>query len=516
MSNEIKCPHCGKVIQVDESSYANIVSQVRTKEFASEIAEREKLLASEHEHAVEQAVTAEREKLTSQMTQDHNALAQELSQSREKFLADIAERDAQLAEAKAQLDALHKEAQTSQQLAVAKATSDLEKERDALKAELAHTKQTFEAQTRAEQERAAGELKAMQVQAEAELSAARAKAENELALEKERAASELAAAQELAIHAKEQFEAKLKLQESEKEQIKSSMQVELSQAVSAKDREIAGREAIIKLKDDEISQLRDMKSRMTVKLLGESLEQHCLNEFNRVRSMAFPTAYFEKDNDVVDGTKGDFVFREEEDGVELISIMFEMKNESEDSTHTHKNEDFFKKLDHDRTSKRCEYAVLVSLLEPDSELYNEGIVDVSYRYPKMYVIRPQFFLPLISLLRNAAKNAQQYRVALEIERQKNIDVTHFEERMEEFKTGFTKNVLTASKKFDAAIDEIDKTIVHLQKVKENLVSSERQLRLAGDKAEGLTIRKLTWKNPTMKEKFDQARLEAGEGELEEN
>ncbi|WP_298579017.1 DUF2130 domain-containing protein, partial [uncultured Olegusella sp.] len=270
--------------------------------------------------------------------------------------------------------------------------------------------------------------------------------------------------------------------------------------------QLAGRDALIKLREEEISQLKDMKSKLSVKLVGESLEQHCQNEFNKIRMTAFPQAYFEKDNDASEGTKGDFIFREEaDDGVELLSIMFEMKNESasSDARNQKTNEHFFAKLDADRRRKGCEYAVLVSLLEPESELYNQGIVDVSYRYPKMYVIRPQFFIPLISFLRNAALSAADARRELAEIRQQNIDVTQFEEKMQNFQDGFSKNFAAASKRFDAAIEEIDKTISHLQKVKDNLLSSENQLRLANDKAQGLTIRKLTWGNPTMQEKFRQ-------------
>ena len=255
-----------------------------------------------------------------------------------------------------------------------------------------------------------------------------------------------------------------------------------------------------------IERLKDMKIRLSTKMVGESLEQHCETEFNRLRMTAFPHAYFEKDNDASEGTKGDFIFREaDKDGNEIISIMFEMKNENDATATKHKNEDFFKKLDADRTKKGCEYAILVSLLEPESELYNAGIVDVGYRYPKMYVIRPQFFIPIITLLRNAALNSLKYKQELAIVRQQNIDVTKFEEKLGKFQDGFSKNFELASRKFQTAIDEIDTTIKHLQKVKDNLISSENNLRLANDKAQGLTIRKLTWGNPTMKAKFDEAR-----------
>ena len=238
-------------------------------------------------------------------------------------------------------------------------------------------------------------------------------------------------------------------------------------------------------------------------MVGESLEQYCENEFNKLRATAFPNAYFEKDNDARTGSKGDFIYRESADGVEFISIMFEMKNEMDTTATKHKNEDFFKELDKDRKEKGCEYAVLVSLLEADSELYNTGIVDVSYRYEKMYVVRPQFFIPLITLLRNAALNSLKYKTELAVIRNQNIDITHFEEDMNDFKEKFSRNYRLASEKFQKAIDEIDKTIDHLQKTKEALLSSENNLRLANNKAEELSIKRLTKNNPTMKQKFEE-------------
>ena len=289
---------------------------------------------------------------------------------------------------------------------------------------------------------------------------------------------------------------------AEKQQLEAAHALEIEQARKSN-------AEIIRFKDEEIERLRDMKARLSTKMVGETLEQHCETEFNRLRMTAFPRAYFEKDNDASAGTKGDFIFREcDKDGNEIISIMFEMKNENDTTATKHKNEDFFKKLDHDRRMKGCEYAVLVTLLEPESELYNAGIVDVSYRYQKMYVIRPQFFIPMITLLRNAAMNSLAYKQELALVRQQNIDVTRFEEKLEAFQSGFGKNYDLASRKFQTAIDEIDTTIKHLQKVKDNLISSENNLRLANDKAQGLSIRKLTWGNKTMKEKFDEAREEA--------
>lgn len=264
----------------------------------------------------------------------------------------------------------------------------------------------------------------------------------------------------------------------------------------------------LKEKEEQIEYYKDFKARQSTKMIGESLEQHCLTQFNSIRMTAFPAAYFEKDNDAKSGSKGDFIFREaDEDGIEYISIMFEMKNEADTTATKHKNEDFFKELDKDRREKNCEYAVLVSLLENDSDYYNQGIVDVSYRYPKMYVVRPQHFLTIITLLRNAARNSLQYQKELAIVRNQQVDIMNFEENMNAFKDGFARNYRIASEKFKTAIDEIDKSITHLQKIKEALTSSERNLRLANDKAEDLTIKKLTKNAPAVKAMFEQLEKE---------
>ncbi|MBX7202338.1 MAG: DUF2130 domain-containing protein [Bacteroidia bacterium] len=261
---------------------------------------------------------------------------------------------------------------------------------------------------------------------------------------------------------------------------------------------------IIRLKEEEIALRKDMKLKLSTKMIGETLEIHCDNEFNRIRASAFPRAYFEKDNDSKTGSKGDFIFKEaDENGNEIVSIMFEMKNEGDETATKKKNEDFLKELDKDRNEKNCEYAVLVSMLEPESELYNGGIIDVSYKYPKMYVVRPQFFIPIITLLRNAALNSMKYKAELALVRNQNIDITHFEENINAFKEGFARNYDLASRKFKTAIDEIDKTIDHLQKTKDALLSSENNLRLANNKAEDLTIKKLTRGNPTMTAKFEE-------------
>jgi hypothetical protein len=270
----------------------------------------------------------------------------------------------------------------------------------------------------------------------------------------------------------------------------------------------------LKDRDDAIDRLRDMKTRLSTKMVGETLEQHCETEFNRVRAMAFPRAYFEKDNDARAGSKGDFIFRDrDESDTEIVSIMFEMKNESDETATKKKNEDFFRELDKDRTEKGCEYAVLVSLLELDSELYNGGIVDVFHRYPKMYVIRPQFFIPIITLLRNAAMNSLKYKTELAQVRAQNIDITNFEAQLENFKSAFGKNYDLAAKRFQTAIDEIDKSIDHLQKTKEALLGTDRNLRLANDKAQDVTIKKLARGNPTMATKFAELKsLESPESE----
>ncbi|ERL12858.1 DUF2130 domain-containing protein [Olegusella massiliensis] len=453
--SDIVCPNCGTHFTVDESGYAQIVAQVRDKEFKRELEARENLLRSDSQKSQQLELAKLRDQLLTDAAKDKQIAAHE-----------IAQRDAQLAELKAQIKAAQDtrdqavrlaETQTIQQVQTQLAERDTHIAQ--LTAQLASQKDTLQAQ-------------------------------NELALAKLYAQAQ---------KERDELTSQLALAKSEAERSVNTLQMQMSE-------QLAGRDALIKLREEEISQLKDMKSKLSVKLVGESLEQHCQNEFNKIRMAAFPQAYFEKDNDASEGTKGDFIFREEaDDGVELLSIMFEMKNESasSDARNQKTNEHFFAKLDADRRRKGCEYAVLVSLLEPESELYNQGIVDVSYRYPKMYVIRPQFFIPLISFLRNAALSAADVRRELAEIRQQNIDVTQFEEKMQNFQDGFSKNFAAASKRFDVAIEEIDKTISHLQKVKENLLSSENQLRIANDKAQGLTIRKLTWGNPTMQEKFRQ-------------
>lgn len=327
---------------------------------------------------------------------------------------------------------------------------------------------------------------------EAEITQLKAKIEN-VEVEKKLAVNE---ALQKVLKERDDLANHLKTKELEKQNIESSLKQQFLAELQSKD-------AIIKHKDEEISRVKDMKLKLSTKMLGETLEQHCETEFNKLRATAFQKAYFEKDNDARSGSKGDYIYREtDEAGNEIISIMFEMKNEGDETASKKKNEDFFKELDKDRNEKKCEYAVLVSLLESESEYYNTGIVDVSHKYNKMYVVRPQFFIPIITLLRNAAMNSMQYKAELALERKQTIDITNFEEKINLFKAGFAKNYELASRQFKTAIEEIDKTIDHLHKTKDALLSSVNNLRLANNKAEDLTIKKLTHNNPTMKAKFD--------------
>ena len=347
------------------------------------------------------------------------------------------------------------------------------------------------------------ELAELKAKKEIELSQKLSQKENEL-LQLKAKIDNLEVAKKLAVNEavqkvqkeRDNLENDLKTKELEKQNLANSLKQQFSTELQNKD-------VIIKYKDEEIARVKDMKLKLSTKMLGETLEQHCETEFNKLRSTAFQRSYFEKDNDSKSGSKGDFIYREtDEAGNEIISIMFEMKNEGDETATKKKNEDFFKELDKDRNEKKCEYAVLVSLLETESEYYNSGIVDVSHKYSKMYVVRPQFFIPIITLLRNAAMNSIQYKAELTLVRSQNIDITNFEEKMNNFKEGFARNYDLASRKFKDAIDGIDKTIKELEKTKAALVSSENNLRLANEKTEDLTIKKLTHNNPTMKSKFD--------------
>ena len=359
------------------------------------------------------------------------------------------------------------------------------------------------------------QAKALQEKFNAELALAKNKAEQNSFDELARLKSQIEVLQERLKNSdskielevnKAKSESKDKLNEKEQEIIR--LKDELKSAEQNNALKISGinqqHKEEIRMKDEQIAFYKDLKTRMSTKLVGETLEQHCLNQFNSIRMSAFPNAYFEKDNDASSGSKGDFIFRENtEEGAELVSIMFEMKNENDTTATKHKNEDFFKELDKDRNEKKCEYAVLVSMLEPENEYYNAGIVDVSYRYPKMYVVRPQCFIPFITLIRNAALASSEYKNQLVLAKNQNLDVSHFEEDLETFKEKFAENYNRASDRFAKAIEEIDKTIDHLNKVKEGLVGADRNLRLANDKAQDLTVKKLTRNNPTMKQKFDE-------------
>lgn len=401
---DIKCPNCGEIFQVDESDYAQIVKQIRDKEFEDELNRREAALNDKSQRELE-IVRLNQEK------KQEEALARKS--------AEITDKDKEIAELKAKLDS----ANADKKIAIMEAVDAKEKELREKSDEITTLKSKLELKD----------------------------AESELSIKS----------------LKEGYESKLKD------------------------------------KEEQIEYYKDFKARQSTKMIGESLEQHCLIEFNNLRMTAFPNAYFEKDNDATSGSKGDFIFRDYADGVEYISIMFEMKNEADETKTKHKNEDFFKELDKDRKEKKCEYAVLVSLLELDNDYYNNGIVDVSYKYEKMYVVRPQFFIPLISLLRNAALNSLEYKQELQIVRNQQLDLVHFEENMETFKAGFGRNYELASRKFQDAIDEIDKSIKQLERVKEALTSSERNLRLANDKAQELSIKKLTKNAPSVKAMFDE-------------
>ncbi len=406
---EIRCPNCGEVFQVDESGYEQIARQIRDKEFEKEIERREKELEDKKIRELELMRIKEEKEHTEKLSSKN---------------AEISARDQKIAELQAQLAA----GETALRLAVKEAVEKKNEELSLKASEIADLK---------------GEIKNKETESRL----------NEKSI-------------------KEQYEDKLRI------------------------------------KDEQIEYYKDFKARQSTKMIGESLEQHCLAQFNSIRMTAFPNAYFEKDNDARTGSKGDFIYREKaEDGTEFISIMFEMKNEADTTATKHKNEDFFKELDKDRNEKGCEYAILVSLLEIDNELYNNGIVDVSYKYPKMYVIRPQFFIPIITLLRNAARNSLQYRQELQLIRNQQIDILHFEENMNSFKEGFARNYRLASEKFATAIEEIDKTIDHLQKTKAALLSSENNLRLANNKADELSIKRLTKNAPSVKAMFDQLKNE---------
>ena len=436
--NEIKCPHCQTVFTIDENSYADIVSQVRNKEFAEDV--HKQLEFAKKQFETEKALAKEQEK---------RLYDEERANFEKKILSlELALKNADVKEEKNVQEALHQK----------------EKEFNALQAELDQLKQQLQFK-------------------EVELS--------------QKFQEDLHAKERTILELKQEKELQQKEQEVQQTALKEKYELELR---SKKDQF----ELELKAKDEAIAFYKDFKAKQSTKMVGESLEQHCEIEFNRLRMTAFPRAEFGKDNDAKTGSKGDYIYREyDENGIEILSIMFEMKNENDETATKKKNEHFFKELDKDRHEKQCEYAILVSLLEADNELYNTGIVDVSYQYPKMYVVRPQFFIPIITLLRNAALNSLQYKQELAMMRDQHIDITHFEEDLETFKKGFARNYELASKKFQSAIDEIDKTIKSLEKTKAALLSSENNLRLANNKAEDLTVKKLVKNNPTMKQRFEE-------------
>ena len=542
--HEIICPHCKKAFKIDEAGYADIQKQVRDSEFDKQREELEKQLH-------ERLQLAEQEK--------RNAVALEQARMAGELTSSAANKDAEIQDLKNQLEA----AAMASQLAVTQALSGLEKERDGLLNQLAqaqHEQQSTEllaaARLQAELEKTAaakdaaiqrlkaqldGETVARQLAVNDAVSDAQ-KQRDELAQQLRQAQLEQKAQAELAQarleselqKAATSKELALQTLQSQLDATSVSHQLAITEAVgkvqqerdslknhldrAALEKELAEKslkdkyETQLKDRDEAIERLRDMKAKLSTKMVGETLEQHCEIEFNRIRASAFPRAYFEKDNDAGSGSKGDFIFRESDDArTEIVSIMFEMKNENDQTATKKKNEDFFKELDKDRTEKGCEYAVLVSLLEPDNELYNSGIVDVSHRYPKMYVVRPQFFIPMITLLRNAAMNSLHYKSELALVKAQNVDITRFESQLDDFKASFGRNWRLASDGFEEAVKRIDEAIKDLEKTKDALYKSANNLRLANDKAEDLTVKKLTRGNPTMAAKFAELKNEGPAG-----
>ncbi|WP_303796495.1 DUF2130 domain-containing protein [Ruminococcus flavefaciens] len=458
--NEIKCPHCGQAFTVDEAGYAAILSQVRTKEFDAELHRQLEVMTS-----------AERKESELRLNQA------------------VSEKENEIARLGEQINSMKESAELTVRAEVAKVGNQKETEISELKMKI----QQLEAD-------------AAQSEGKTELAVSRA-----VSAEREKYEKKLTESSEELARKREELARKreeLVLLGSKLDNAKLESELAIKDAVSKvekeRDTQRAEYEAKLKAQQESIDYYKDLKTRMSTKMIGETLEQHCENSFNMIRATAFRNAEFGKDNTVTDGSKGDYIYRErDEDGCEMISIMFEMKNEMDTTATKHKNEDFFEKLDRDRRNKNCEYAVLVSMLESDSEMYNQGIVDVSWKYEKMYVIRPQFFIPIISLLRNAAMNSMELRREILDLKNRQIDITNFEERITEFKTGFSKNFELAGKQFNTAIEEIDKTIDHLNKVKDNLQKSLNNLRLANNKAQTqLTIKKLAKDNDTMIEMFN--------------
>lgn len=506
--SQIKCPNCGTVFQVDESQYHEILQQVRNEEFEKELNERQKnsnqiiqsKLENEYESKLNQKTLEIKElqankeleikQLQSDFNQKQNDKEQEVISLKEKL-----EANTQLTKSETQKE--YQEQLNQKDLEISKLNAKLDQILSQNKINESKTEQEYKLQLQAKE----NEIQALKNNISNNEKVLKANLENTYQSQINKKNLEIQSLKQDIDKAKVENELNVK-------SIKQDLQNQIEQdkmKYQLQEKNLQEKyDTLLQTKDEQIAYYKDFKLKQSTKMIGESLEQHCEIEFNKLRATGFQNAYFEKDNDARTGSKGDYIYRElDENGVEIISIMFEMKNENDKTATKHKNEDFLKELDKDRNEKNCEYAVLVSMLEPENELYNTGIVDKSHRYPKMYVIRPQFFIPMITILRNAALNSLQYKNELQLVRNQNIDITNFEESMNDFKQKFSRNYELASKKFNIAIEEIDKTISHLQKTKEALLSSERQLQLANNKAEDLTIKRLTRNNPTMKQKFDE-------------
>ena len=508
--NEIICPNCKKAFKVDEAGFADILKQVRDRQFDDELQKRLKIAENEKESAVKLAEAQLKQSLAKDIAEKDKQLAELKARNELELAEQLSKKEFELAEMKAKIE----NAEIEKKITVTEAIRTIEKERDELANDLKRKEADKEAAVKLLEAQLKHALQEELTKKDREIMELKAKNELELTERLARKEAEMAEMKAkldnaeiekklLVTEAIQKIEKErddllnsLKNKETETQLLEKSLNEKFNDQLKTKDE-------IIKLKDEEILMRKEMKQKLSTKMLGETLEQHCETEFNKLRSTAFQKSFFEKDNDAKSGSKGDYIYKETDDaGNEIISIMFEMKNEGDETATKKRNEDFFKELDKDRNEKKCEYAVLVSLLEPESEYYNTGIVDVSHRYNKMYVVRPQFFIPIITLLRNAAMNSIQYKAELALMRSQNIDITNFEEKMNKFKDGFARNYDIASRKFKDAIDGIDKTIRELQKTKEALLSSENNLRLANEKTEDLTIKKLTYNNPTMKAKFD--------------
>ncbi|MEA2048641.1 MAG: DUF2130 domain-containing protein [Campylobacterota bacterium] len=509
--NEIICPNCKKAFKVDEAGFADILKQVRDHQFEEELANRLDLAEQDKKSAIQLAEANIKNVLQKELAKKDMELSDIRAKSESELAEKLANKETEIAEMKSSIQ----NAETEKQLEVSEAVKQIEKERDNLANDLKTKETEKESAIKLAEANVRRDLQKELAKKDMELSNLRARNESELAAklaEKELKISEMKSKiqnaeteKQLEVsQATKQIEKErdalihdLEIKEREKEILEKSIHEQFATKLIVKDE-------TIRMKDEEIDRLKDFKQKLSTKMVGETLEQHCEVEFNKLRATAFQNAYFEKDNDSRGGSKGDYIYKENDnEGNEIISIMFEMKNENDETATKKRNEDFFAKLDKDRKEKGCEYAVLVSLLEADNEFYNTGIVDVSHKFEKMYVVRPQFFIPIITLLRNAAMNSMAYKAELNMMRNQNIDITNFEEKINTFKTGFARNYDIASRKFKTAIDEIDKTITHLQKTKDALLSSENNLRLANNKADDLTIKKLTYGNPTMKAKFDE-------------